>query len=81
MKEENTGDVWSFESNKQSIACDIVNSIYEHAINGSTGARNVIKNCFEDDWQIIKTRFNTEGSVWYVWYMDGVNTYIKKYGI
>lgn len=30
-------------------------------------------------WQSVKTKLETEGSVWYVWWMDGVRQHIVNY--
>lgn len=64
-------DVICLESDLQDIACDLVNNFYEEALKGKVRARNILKKCFESDWQTIKERFNCEGSTWYVWYMVG----------
>ena len=29
-----------------------------------------------ESWESIQHKLNTEGSTWYVWWMDGVRTYI-----
>jgi len=77
---ETIGDVWSFETGTEEIACDIVNNLYLQGLKrGGTKERNILKDCFGDDWQTIKERFETEGSVWYVWYMDGVRKFIFDY--
>ncbi len=36
-----------------------------------------IQNLWDNEpWESILRKFNTEGSVWYVWYMDGVRALI-----
>ena len=73
------GDVWSFETPDENIACDMINNIYQKALKRSgTKERNILKDCFEDGWDTIKEKFEVEGSVWYVWYMDGVNQHIAN---
>lgn len=77
MKKEIISDVWKLETPNEEMACNIINNLYEQAINGKVSAHNLLKKCFEDDWNTIKERFNTEGSVWYVWYMDGVRKFLS----
>jgi len=72
------GDVWQFESQQEIDSCDLMNSLYEQAINGKVSARNLIKKCYGNNWDTIKERMNTEGSVWYVWYMDGVRVLLSR---
>lgn len=66
-------DVWKLETPTQETYCDFMNNLYEQAINGSVSARNLIKKCYGDKWDTIKEKMNAEGSIWYIWYMDGVN--------
>ncbi len=36
-----------------------------------------IRNLWDNEsWESILKKFNTEGSVWYVWFMDGVRALI-----
>ena len=82
MKNETTqepmGDVWKFETGDQDIAAEELNIIIGAAIDRhSTSARNYLKRLWRgDSWNTIKTRAMTEGSIWYVWYMDGVNQHL-----
>lgn len=32
-----------------------------------------------EEWQDILDKYGTEGSVWYVWWWDGVRAYMLKY--
>lgn len=73
-------DIIKLETDEQEVACNIVNMIYEKAIKqGGTKQRNILKKCYGDSWDTIKERMETEGSCWYVWYMDGVNNFIINY--
>ena len=74
-------DIIKLETGQQDIASDAINHLYTQATeHRAVYARNVIKQCYEgDSWDTIKNRMNTEGSCWYVWYMDGVNRYIQLY--
>lgn len=77
MKEEIISDVWSLETLNEELASRHINFIYDMAISGNKDAQNLLKKCFDDDWQTIKERFETEGSVWHVWYMDGVRAFME----
>ena len=72
-------DVWKLETPTQESACDEMNFLYELATKGKVSARNLIKKCYGDNWKTIRNRMETEGSVWYVWYMDGVNNFVANY--
>ena len=74
--DESIGDVWELESQKEKMACDNINFLYEQARSGKVGARNILKKCFDDDWDTIKEKMEAEGSIWYVWYMDGVHRFM-----
>lgn len=72
-------DVCRLETNEQNCASDCINYLYEQArYHRSTYARNVLKRCYECSWDEIKEKMDTEGSVWYVWYMDGVSRLLNK---
>ena len=60
--------------------CDMVNAIYDVArtnSKGSVSSRNFLKGLYGDSWETIKERMETEGSVWYVWYIGGVYKFIQ----
>lgn len=66
--------VWTLENEQEEYASDLLNNLYAQALRGKVSARNIVKECFTgDSWNTIKERMDTEGSVWYVWYMDGVH--------
>jgi len=69
-------DVWQLENGQQIVASEDLNVIIEEALAGNRKSQNYLKRLWGDSWQTIKERVNTEGSVWYVWYMDGVNQHI-----
>ena len=66
-------DVWQLENSQEIVASEDLNIIIEIALAGNRKLQNYLKRLWGDSWQTIKKRVNTEGSVWYVWYMDGVN--------
>jgi len=72
-------DVWELETLEQvKKASDYINYLYEQAIHGKVSSRNMLKRIYDgDNWDTIKERMNTEGSCWFVWYMDGVNNLIS----
>ena len=73
-------DVWCFETSTEEFAIYEIAELYARAQTRSgTAERNILKHCFEDSWQTIKTRMEVEGSIWYVWWMDGVRKYIWEH--
>ena len=72
-------DVWQLENQEQIAASEDLNIIIELALAGNRKFQNYLKRLWGDSWQTIKERINTEGSVWYVWYMDGVNQHIANH--
>jgi hypothetical protein len=73
-----TTDVWKLETPAQDMAEDDLSFIATLALDKhSTWARNYLKHIWDDcSWQTIKERLYSEGSTWYVWYMDGVNHHL-----
>jgi hypothetical protein len=77
---ENTmTDVWTLESNDQESASDDLNIICSQAINGDINLRSYLRSLWDNQsWESIERKLNTEGSVWYVWWMDGVNQHLQN---
>jgi len=70
-------DVWRLENNRQIKAIEDLSNIIDWAMDGERYSINYLKSLWpECSWQTIKKRINTEDSVWYVWYMDGVNRHL-----
>lgn len=71
-------DVWKLETADQDTASEDLNIIADAAMKFSgTAARNYLKRLWpRESWQAIKAKLMTEGSTWYVWYMDGVNQHL-----
>lgn len=41
-----------------------------------------IRKCWDNEpWDSIVSKFNAEGSVWYVWWTDGISEYAKLLGV
>jgi len=68
-------NVWELETRDQQFVSGHLNTIIEQAVCfKKTRARNYLKTLWpECNWRTIKERLLTEGSVWYVFYIDGVN--------
>jgi hypothetical protein len=80
MTKELIGDVWTLESSIQQEAADELNLEIERALKGSRISRNLLRHLWDNEsWDSIKEKALMEGSDWYVWYMDGVNKYIREY--
>ena len=72
-------DVWHLESATQKWAGIELADIAEAAINGNRKLQNYLKKLWPKcSWITIKERLQIEGSVWYVWWMDGVNQHLQN---
>ena len=72
-------DVWTLETPEQEIAIEELRLIIEKAMK-FTGVkeRAYLRTLWDgESWPSIKSKLQIEGSVWYVWFMDGVNKHIK----
>lgn len=69
-------DVWKLETEEEDIASLELNLICEEALGGDRKAQNCLKSLWEESWQSIKAKLLTEGSLWCVWWMDGVRKYL-----
>ena len=77
-KDEPLGDVWNFESEDEELAIEELQNIVDEAINGDTDQQNFLCELWHgENWYFIKKKLETEGSVWYVWWMDGVHAYMR----
>ena len=77
---EPLADVWKLETLSQDIACEDLNCITDQALKFSgVSERAYLRKLWDgESWQSIKSKLLTEGSVWYVWYMDGVNHHLSN---
>jgi len=67
-------DVWILETQEQEATSEHLSTIVDLAIDGDKQSQNYLKELWpECSWQTIKERLLTEGSIWYVFWMDGVN--------
>lgn len=71
--------VWDLETRAHRQAEDDLTVISDGAIAGRRKQQNYLKKLWpECNWTTIKKRLQTEGSVWYVWWMDGVNQHLQN---
>tara|TARA_Y100000296_G_C5033448_1_gene186052 strand:+ start:113 stop:367 length:255 start_codon:yes stop_codon:yes gene_type:complete len=77
---EQLTDVWKLESEDQDWASEDLNHIIDKALKfEGVSERAYLRKLWDgESWQSIKERASTEGSVWYVWYMDGVNQHLRN---
>ena len=80
------GDVWKFETGDQDWASDDMNVLLQQARNEiptSFGQRmkliKYLRSLWDNEsWASIKSKLETEGSVWIVWYYDGLNAHLRN---
>lgn len=70
---EPMGDVWNLESPDQEAAAAGLSQIADSAMQGNEDAKQFLMELWEESWPSIEEKLKTEGSAWYVWWMDGVN--------
>ena len=68
------------ENMEQQEAAHVLSCLINEARDGrKRGLRKFIRSLWDgESWESIIKRADTEGSVWYVWWMDGVNAFIKS---
>ena len=65
------------ETPKELIASEDLNIICKEAMEGNRKTQNYLKKLWDNEsWKSIKEKLNTEGSVWYVWWIDGVRQHL-----
>ena len=74
-----TRDIWILESNLERAASDALNVMYVvPALKGDRSAQQYLSRLWEERWSSVKEKLETEGSGWYVWWMDGIREFIRK---
>lgn len=63
-------DVWCLENKSQIMGSEDLSRICEFAVAGHRKSQNYLKKLWGEKWPRIKEKLLTEGSVWYVWWMD-----------
>jgi hypothetical protein len=76
-KMETIGDVWELESSSETVASDTLSNISALALHGDKKMVKFLEKVFKEKWNYIKPKLETEGSVWYVWWMDGVHNFMR----
>lgn len=72
-------DIIKLESPAQDIASEDLNIIIDFARAGHRKSQNYLKKLWpECNWKTIKERLEAEGSIWYVFYMDGINQHLQN---
>jgi len=74
--------VWQLESNKEKIASDDLNRYVALALPpyNDRHSKNYLRKIWEgESWESIKKKLETEGSTWYVWWMDGVHQHMTNH--
>lgn len=72
------GDVWELETPDEACEADRLSYICQKAYDGDRKAQNLLKKVWQgESWKSIKEKLEVEGSVWYVWYMDGVREFMR----
>jgi len=79
-KQETLTDVWTLETPDEEMASNDLNCIIEQAFrfSGSRERAYLRKLWDNEPWHSIKLKLMTEGSCWYVWYMDGVRQHLAN---
>lgn len=71
-------DIWQLETENEIAASDDLSRIVDFAIAGHRKSQNYLKKLWDEKWLSIKKKLLTEGSVWYVWWMDGVRQHLES---
>jgi len=69
--------VITLETKEERMYSDLLSNICIEAQEGNRQAQNFLKKLWKENWKSILKKLNTDGSVWYVWWMDGVRELMK----
>jgi len=61
----------------EQVFSDVLSSIANDALEGDRREQRFLMKLWDEDWNSIKEKLETEGSVWYVWWMDGVRELMR----
>jgi uncharacterized Zn finger protein (UPF0148 family) len=79
LKKTAQDDVIELESEPEKEASDVLDSEYiQPALAGNEDAQKFLMDLWGESWEEIKEKLETEGSVWYVWWMDGVHKFMAQ---
>jgi hypothetical protein len=77
-EEEPMGDVWNFSDQERDAASDRLGEMIQTArSNNDPSLRNYLEKILGDKWETILNHVDTEGSVWVVWWEDGISKFIE----
>jgi len=72
------GDVWKLETSEEDYAAEELNELIEYALAGDKPAIAKVDEVFKHEkLSSIEKKWKTEGSTWYVWWMDAVRRLIQ----
>jgi len=72
-------NVWELETKEEKAASEYLGMIAECACAGNRKDQNYLRKLWDgESWQSIKEKLQSEGSIWYVWWMDGVRMHLKN---
>lgn len=71
-------NVIQLETDDEIVASDGLSAIVESAFLGRHSCQDYLKKLWNENWLSIKEKLQTEGSVWYVWWMDGVRQHLEN---
>jgi hypothetical protein len=75
---EEMGNVWKLESPEEDEALGYLSAFAEAALEGNRESQEFLERIFGEEWESIKEKLETEGSAYYVWWMDGVHEVMKR---
>jgi uncharacterized OB-fold protein len=76
---ETESEVWQLESPGEEYAAQILSNIAQRAIDGDKDEQAYLRSIWDGEpWEKIEKKLQTEGSVWYVWWMDGVHNFMMQ---
>lgn len=69
------------ETSSEEVAAEHLSSLINEAIERpNEHLITFIRSLWDNEpWEQILKKFNTEGSTWYVWWMDGVRFFIEEH--
>lgn len=72
--------VWKLETPREDEAIDLLGLLIQEAMDTQDPKLIAYLRSLWDgeSWESIQEKVNTEGSVWYVWQMDGVRAYMNN---
>ena len=71
---DEVGDVWNFETDDEDLFSQDLQQLVDLALAGDVTFQQNLSEIWDGEpWESIKKKLETEGSVWQVWWMDGVH--------